>query len=314
MKTWNPLINPFLNATRKNYLATLGISTYHDSALSAVKSDPFFSALYNYYHPIHMAFKAAYNDWVEQGGKQQSGTLTLRKLLRQLSNTKIKEWDVVIQSHYSLGTATYTRLLPGRRSPFQNGKYLERIQAVQVLNNAIGTDEALATVKLDVNTFNDLLQAALTAKNENKKTKKNDTAVVENARAAVCDAQWGDLGGMIQKYCSTPTMIEQYFDVVAIRRKQQTEFTGHVKAGSVYTILRHTFNSTDQLDLINPGTVPLKFYLTLWKDMQPGTKFVIVEQGIKTILASELGDLEHTCLTVQNTNPSLDAEFKVKLV
>jgi hypothetical protein len=313
MKTWSPLQNPFLSATEKSFLNAMGISTYHDSALSASKSDPFFLGLYNFYHPIHLSYKTAYDNWIQQGGKQQGDTLNLTQLLRLLSNTKIRQWDIKIQNQYAINTPAYTRLLPDRRKPFQSGSQIERIQAVQVLSQAIDTDESLATVKTDVDNFNTLIQSALLAQKESKTNTRNESSNVDMARVAMCNAQYSNLGAMIQKFYETPEKAEAYFDLVAIRRSQQTVFTGHVKAGGVYTILRHTFDDTDEITLTNPGNVPLKFYLAPFKDSQPNGIFVTLGTGNKTVLANELGNLNDTCLMVLNTDPLHIGEFMVEL-
>jgi hypothetical protein len=309
---WLYLQNPFLNATEKSFLKAMGISTYHDAALAAAKSDPGILECYNYYHPHHLNYKTAYDDWIEQGGEQQSETLNLNQLLLLLSN-KIRQWDIKIQNQYPSDTPAYKRLLPNRRQPFQNGTQLERVHAVEVLNLAIGTDESLTSVKTEVNNFNTLLQAAYESQKGDVSSTRTDSSTLDGFRVKMCEAQYADLGSLIKKFAATPERVGAFFDLQAIRHAEQTSFTGILKAGEVFTILKHTFAADDELVLINHGTEPLKFYLGSAKNMQPGAVFVTVNSGAKTIVASELGDLKNTFLTVLNTDTAHEAEFILEL-
>jgi hypothetical protein len=313
MKTWVHLQNPFLNATAKNFLRAMNISTFHDSALASKKADPVFLGLYNGYHPVHVNYKTLYDDWVGQGGEQQGETLNLYQLLALLSSSKIEQWDIKIQNVYPRNTPAYKKLLPGMRQPFQKGQLIERVEAVQVLKQSIGDEESLAAVKTDVTNFNTLLQAALSTQKEKISATQQSSTTLETARVAMCVAQFGDLGSLISKYPSTPEIIEDYFDIEGIRNVQQIVFTGHVKGGEVYTILRHTFANDDQVVLTNQSDAHLQFYLAPLKDSKPGTVFVSLDKGIKTVSASELGIVTDTYLTVLNSTPSVTAEFKVEL-
>ena len=112
IKDWKFLIDPFLVATRDSYIVAMKISTFHDSALANVSTDPFFGPLYTAYHPLHIAYKTAYDAWVSQGHTQMGETLNLDQLLRLLSGSKIDQWDVAIQNVYSKKTPQYMALLP----------------------------------------------------------------------------------------------------------------------------------------------------------------------------------------------------------
>lgn len=313
MKTWILLINPFLSATRKSFLKAMRISTYHDSALNAAKSDPDIQVAYNYYHPIHLNYKTLYDDWIQQGGEQQGKTLNLNQLLRLLSGSKIEQWDVKIQNQYLPNTPAYKRLLPNNRQPFQTGGQVERMNAVKVLSQTIGTDEALATVKTDVDSFNAQLEAAVANQKGDISSTRTDSSNLEIARQSVGDGQYANLGRLITKYASTPEKIAPFFDLQTIRRIKQTVFNGTLKGGEIHTIVKRKFNSTDAITLTNLGVEPLKFYLASAKDMQPGAVFVTVNGGAKTIVASELGDVANRYLTVLNTDAVHDAEFIMEL-
>ncbi|HEY4787054.1 MAG TPA: hypothetical protein VIH57_13445 [Bacteroidales bacterium] len=314
MKTWYYLQDPFLIATEHSLLTAMGISTYHDSALFTSKGDPFCLGLYNSYHPLHLAFKASYDVWISQGGSQQGETLNLNQLLHLLAATKIQEWDIKIQSVYPRQTPEYKKLLPNRRKPFQRGGQTERIHAVQALDIAIGTNEKLTALKTDVDTFYTQLDTALNVQKGSFSTTKNMSSGLELARVAMCTGMYADLGALIQKFAATPGVIEQYFDLQAIRRSQQVLFTGHVKAGEIYTIVKHTFGQDDEIWLSNPGQTPLTFYLAEIKGSKPDSTAITLNAGQETVLASALGKLTNTFLTVYNPGSVITGEFEVELI
>jgi len=150
METWSFLQNPILNSTDNSFIKGLQVSKIHYNALLGATGVPFIVLLKNAYEPIHLDYVAKYNAWVVQGGSQQGQTLSLNQLLRLLSNTKIRNWDIAIQNVYDNTTQRYKELLPNKRAPFQTGKQNEKIAVVKALGTAIGADTALSAVKIDV--------------------------------------------------------------------------------------------------------------------------------------------------------------------
>ncbi|HEY4785611.1 MAG TPA: hypothetical protein VIH57_06160 [Bacteroidales bacterium] len=80
------------------------------------------------------------------------------------------------------------------------------------------------------------------------------------------------------------------------------------------TIVKHTFGENDHVWLSNTGTTQLKFYLANAKGAQPGDTFITLATGEQIVLASALGELTNTYLTVLNTDPLHDGAFGVELV
>ena len=314
MKTWNYSQNPFLVASQHSYSNAMNISEYHDTALAANKSDPFVLGLYTLFHPLHLGYKTSYDIWISHGGVQQSETLNVTQFLQLLSRSKIKDWDIKIQNVYPQNTPEYKKLLPDRRKPFQNKGQSERIHALQALAIAIGTDEKLTAVKTEVDSFYTQLDTAMNTHKESLSTTKNMSSGLESARVAMCTGMYANLGSLIQKYASAPSTFEKYFDLQSIRRTQQVLFTGHIKPGEVYTIVKHTFGQDDEIWLSNPGQTPLTFYLAEIKGSKPDSTAITLNAGQETILASALGKLTNTFLTVYNPGTIITGEFEVELI
>jgi hypothetical protein len=314
MRPWPPSQNPFTIATDGTYTIAMDISTFHDTALSASKSDPFFLGLYNTYHPLHISYKTIYDAWASQGDSQQQETLSVVQLLNLLSTTKIRQWDVKIQEQYDVKTPEYKGLLPNHRIPFQQGKRPDRIQAVKRLSTAIGTDEKLATLKTEVDAYYTMLDTASNDQQESKSTTKGLSGQVEAARLTMCKGQFVDLGALIQKFPDQPEKINGFYALHLIRSSPQIIFTKTLKPTEVYTVVKHTFGEEDQIVLFNKGNTDLKFYLAGEKNMQPGEKFVTMGPGTQTVLASTLGNLSNKYLTVLNTSALMNGQFELELI
>ncbi len=312
---WSYLINQILVATFNNYRKAVRISIYHDSALYAEITDPYVASLYNDYHPLHLALVAAYDKWLAQQGAKQGETLSLNQLLRLLSGSKIKAWDIAIQTVYSNETADYKKLLPKNRIPFQKGSQSDRISYVKALSNAIGTDASLATVKADIDLFYTLLSEALTDQKGSKETTTNYSELVEAARVAMAQRQYYNLGGFMQKHFTNPEVIAKYYDLVAIRTAHQVLFSGHVNPLAAHFIVKHTFGLQDQIKIENKGATVLYFYLASIKGGTLPEHFITLQPGAQySGLASGLGSLNDKLIMVNNPNTLNKGEYEFEFL
>jgi len=315
IKPWTHLVNPFLVATEKSYLKALNISTFHDSALYAVQNESFFTPLYNYFHPLHLANQAAYSNWVAQKGMQTGDTLNLTQLLKLLLSTKIGQWDIAIQVVHPKNTSAYQALLHQNRKPFQTGKQAERISAVQSLGLALTGDTALASVKNDVDAFYQLLDTANTSQKSSKTTTNTQSDAVESARVDMCTAMYSNLGAMIQKFASNPDSLANYFDLHSIRNAEHVNFSGHIKPLHIHSVCKHTFAPTDSIEVNNTGAVALNLYLAHTKDAVAGSQIASVAPGADQIVpVTSLGNLENNYLIISNADANIVGEWEVTLI
>ncbi|MBI5217334.1 MAG: hypothetical protein HY958_00190 [Bacteroidia bacterium] len=322
-RTWIYIINPMLTATDGSYLSAMNLSVFHDSALYAVNTDPFFGPLYTAYHPIHLALKTAFDAWTAQGHTQSGQTLNLTQLLDLLSGSKIDQWDIAIQAVYNKKTPQYKALLPHRRIPFQGGKQLERMEAVKDLGVNLAGISALASVKTAVDAFYTQLDGANTAQKAGKTSTGAHSDALETARVNMCNAQYANLGALINHFSAAPENIAAYFDLKTIRKAGQVHFIGHIKPRQVHAVVKHTFDADDEVKLENTGTTELQFGLMQTKDAKHALdafthtthKTITLKPGEQqTLLASSLGDLTYTFLMVYNPHTVEKGEFTVELV
>ena len=315
MRTWSYLVNPILNATEDSMLIALKLSTYHDNALNTAKSDPFILALYNSYHPFHVALKAAYDAANTQQALKQGETLNIKQLLKLLSSTKIQQWDIKIQNAYPQSSVQYKKLLPNRRAPFQTGEQIERIRSVQSLSQAIGADKALVTLKAEIDSTYTLLEAAYNNQKSSINTTKTKSNDFETARIAMSNAQFANYGALIQKYAATPEIIAKYFDLSILHSSHQVLFTGHVKPTEVNTVVKHHFTDDDEIKINNLGTTAFQVYLAEMKNQLPtSAKVLSVAPGRHIFSIKDLGNIANTYVCLYNPDKAITAEFEVGLI
>ncbi|HEX3007891.1 MAG TPA: hypothetical protein VHO90_09785 [Bacteroidales bacterium] len=306
--------NPMLSATENSTSKALRISTYHDNALAAEKDDPSILELYTPYHAAHVALRNAIEAWDQQADQQQGATRLLNQLLRTLSSTKAEDWDLAIQIKFRKSTPEYKILMPYGRSLFQAGTQLERLQAIEVLNEILDDYTTLADTKTDVNAFNTQIQKAYNDQKEQIYKTKGKSDEIEPARKTMCITQFGDVGGLLKKYAATPEKILKYFDMSVLAPNMQNTFTGQLKAGQIYTIAKRTFKENNQVILNNTGNTTLKFYLAAERNKQAGTQGVTMAHGKRAEQVTALGSLADTFLIVVNTDTSFAGSFELEIL
>lgn len=312
---WYYLVNVFLNSTKKNYFKAFTLSVFHDAALLGASSDAYFMGLYNVYHPLHLDYVTKYNLWKMKSTTAKSKTNILYQLIRELSSTKIDDWDIAVQNIYKRKTTQYNALFSNGRKPFQSGKIADRSSAVKNLSDMMDGDAALATIKADVEAFHVLLRNAIKDQKSaisERNIAKND---VEDARIIICEEMYANLGALIYKYKKTPEKAGDYFDINTLRITIQTHYTKLVKPLKIYKICKHTFKADDKINIYNNGLTDLIFYIAQHKEDKPTiTAFRIASGEEKEIPVSLLGDINNKLLLVYNPDETETGEFELDLL
>jgi hypothetical protein len=260
-RNWIFLINPFAVVTLKSFRLTSKLSTFTDTALHAHIADATILAMYNIYHPLHLAFQAAYNTWDAQLAVQMSNTDTLDNLFTALS-TKFDTWEYAIRGVYAKGSSPYNALIPHGKTPFTTGSQADRLQVVNSLNTNLTGIVALAATKTDVNNTYTALLAAFNTQKDSISTTNTNSSATENQRIIICNALYSVLGKLMDKFNGNPTLIGDYIDLEIMHNGPQTNFMGHVAPSSIFNICKRTKLDTDEIKLTNKGTTLLRFYLS----------------------------------------------------
>ncbi|MCC6186823.1 MAG: hypothetical protein IT256_06700 [Chitinophagaceae bacterium] len=316
MRTWIYLQNSFESSTVNSYRNCQKIAHHTLIALHGQISNPFFATLHAELQPFVQAYGQAYLDWAGQKGKQKSRTISLQRLLKELRNSKIQEWDIQIQQLYRQRSMEYIRLLPYRRVPFQKGSQGDIISSVGALVLMLQAIPALAATLQDVAAFYDKLQIANGQQLQNKSSTKQYSTAVEHARVAVCTELYAVLGALMRYYKGRPQSVATFFDTKTIRRHEQSRYQRGIKAGMSRLVLTHTFLPGDALRIVNRGGTELVFWLGATAQAAVGQPVVRVAPMAELhFLAADLGDVAmHRFLKVQNLSAVQDGAYTLQLL
>ncbi len=296
-------VNPILNATDGSFPKSIRVSTVHDSTMEAKISIPFIGIMYGIYHPIHLELIAKNNAFIAQGGMQEGETLTVVQFLKLLRGTKARQWDTAIQQVYDITTPRYKQLMPNRRTPFQVGTQQGKIEEVKALSLRIGTDTELVDVKADADLFYSQAHDAYAHQQGSIHLTPIVSQQCEQARVAMCQAQFGNLGTFIHEYRATPEMIPLYFDVKNISSHHQVLFSKELEPLAKHCICKHTSGRDDEFEITNLGITRLQFWRVQLKGNPMPELVLTVEPGTKVrVKASELGDVSFSFIMVYNSS------------
>lgn len=314
-KPWIFLSNPFQTAVGNSFIQALKMSTVTDAALAAAKADAAIATLYAYYHPIHLAYVAAYDAWVAQGGTQKGSTVSLTTLLKGLT-PKINLWDAQISIVYAKGSGPYVALLPSGHAPFISGKQSARIAALQALDANLTPIVALATTKTDVHNYATAIDNANNTQKGAKTTTNSNSSALELARTNMCNACMYVYGGLLQKFSTNLEKVGDFFDLELLRNSKQTEFTGSIKPNSIKKAMQRTLAANTNIVLKNTGLTELVFYLAPNAISAPaGASVTLMPQEQKQVLASELGDvLANHFLNIQNQDAAATGNWTIDIL
>ena len=314
-KPWIFTSNPFNTATEGSYVAGLQLSTYLDAALNAAKADAAILLLYNYYHPIHVAYVGAYTVWNVQGGTQIGQTQTLVQLLDGLT-AKVNAWEYTIMGTFPKGTPTFNALFPHGHGAFTRGTQTNRIAAVTALDNALTPYAALASTKTDVHNYFTQLDAANNTQKGTKTVKNTNSDQVEAQRILMANGQMYVYGGLVQKFVTQLDRVGDFFDLQLIRNGKQTQFAGHTNADSIGNVFKRTLAPGTQIKLTNTGNVEIRFYLATNPGDAGIAPIVMVSAHQNTMVdINQLGDpLTQHYLNTFNQDPSQTATWEVEIM
>ena len=264
-KIWQYILNPFFRSTKSNYMKAMLMSVYHDAALKQkildFPLDLDWVMLYDRYHPLHLAFQAAYNAWVSSGGTLRGFTLTLKQLFKMIP-AKLDLWISMTIPFYVKGTPMYNSMFKNRK-PYTKGKTDTKIGAFSSLSTTIGGNVDLHPVQVLVDATYVALDGARVIQSGGKTTKKSGSSAIDVAMNACAVMAYGNLGFLMNKNMATPLMTGPLFDLETLRKSVQSVFTKKMKSIMTWSVVERTLTPTSKLRFKLHGVGILTDHVTL---------------------------------------------------
>ena len=233
---------------------------------------------YNFFLTYNTDYDAKYLLWNSLGSSSPGNTLGVKQLVVKLRGTEIRRWDVIIQGFYPRKTVMYKHLLPHCRMDFQNGAIDLRVEAIVNLIDAIGDDTNLASLKIDIQAYLDLLTAAMDKQSSHFTSINKASVNLEIARMDAAEAMIYVYGKFVSKYYKNLKLMEPYFPVNLLQRLVQYLFVTTLKNNKVRFLFKRKFDiekDTLQVKLVGKNTVIGYFTNGLTDILPAGDPFLV---------------------------------------
>jgi hypothetical protein len=315
---WHYAANQFDNCTIQSKKRMNRISSDHESKLVAGSGDPVIAGLRVRFDPVRTAYSNCYMASISANAVYKGKTLNFENYTKQLSGTKIEEWDVRIQVVYRKDSPTYVELLPRGREPFQKGTNDQRIEEVTSLGARLTSYAGLLAVKTDVDTFAGDMRDARLEQQEKEELVAESSDALETKRKATAEMMYGNLGVLMDKFRRNPTEIERYFDLEAIRNtgpEQNETFEGTIAGGDSVNILSGGFDAETEFLFANPGIARLAYFTSETADgVYSGTGVEVAPGESINKTAGEIGNPDYTFLNVTNLDAENQGNYSVTVM
>ena len=313
---WNFLINTFLVATKDSYRLALRIAKYHNDNLFVDIADPNIQAQYTLFNPTYVFLQKSYDLWHAKGGTQTGESVNLKLILKELSGTKIQDWDIEIQAVYKQKTGDYKKLLPYHRTPFQSGKPADRLTALNMLCTNLDGIVKLSGLLVEVSAFTANFKNIFDIQQQSIITTGSFSETVEAARIEMCECMFGNYGRLLGFNQKSPKLIAKYFPLKYIQNNHQVVFLHVIAPLKEYNVVKHTFKPGDQLLITSYSAASFRVFVGYAKDEDSTGKGIVQLANTHSIIeATALGNIaEDLYLTVVNLDKNIDADFEIEFL
>jgi hypothetical protein len=304
---WHYCFNQFYVVTTGNYKLMSIILADHYARLQANSSDIIVSGLVTRTTPVVKSYADAYSAWLTSRATYRGSTKSFENLVKELSSTKIKQWDIAIQGSYLDGTPEYISLLPNGRGPFQKGNYEQKILEVKSLGERLLAYPALSATMDDVNDYYSTIDGARNKQQTDEEQVRLKSEALETARIVAANMMYANLGLLMDKFNKEPERSELYFDLSLIMSppKDEDTYSGTIAGGDTDNITSENFLDTTIFKLYNNGSTSLKFFTSNSATGAVDDIGFVLEPGTNAVkTAAELGAADNKFLNVTNLDPS----------
>lgn len=315
---WHFADNQLDNCTKQSKKRMNRISSDHASKLLAETSDADILTLSTRFAPLRTSFSGAYADAIAANAIYKGRTQKFENLKKELTGTKIEDWDIQIQVVFRKDSPEYIELLPNGRKPFQSGTNDQRIEEVRSLGLRLAAYPALAAVKTSVDAFKTSIENSRNDQQQKEDHVKQKSNLLEIARVATAKMMYGNLGVLMDKFRDDPKQIERFFDLEAIRNigpETNETLEGPLAGGDSFSIISGIKDPETEWLFANPGVAILAYFTSKTADGVYTSGGIKVNPG-ETIVkkASDLGDPANTFLNVTNMDPDNQGYYSVTVM
>lgn len=224
-RVWIFLANTFEINTRGTKRTALSLFEDTYAKLKFIgASDATIMAIYLAFEPFYEAYRDMYALKQSTLGIYEGHTLQFETVLGEMPH-QVRVWEGKVRAEYIEDSPEERMIFPGKRSPFLNGTYEERINAVKALSNTLNGFATLTAVKTLVDTYYNRLAGARLVQQGQEGSSDQLSSLLEDQRIITCKELYGVLGQLMNYYRYNPDRVADYFDLSLLRVKSGTGST-----------------------------------------------------------------------------------------
>ena len=215
LTAWRYRINTFLSNTRGSSVKMLSLSTDTHAKLKAEEASPAIAAILLIYEPVFFAFRDLDQQYGVKSGNYAGSTLGFEQYLDQMP-LKLRQWESLIRAVYIEDSEEETAIFPNKRTPFLDGTYEKRLEALGTLKLQTAADAALAAANVQVTSFYNAALGARLVQQTNEGSLKQLSDLRENQRILLSEELMGVLGQLLFIHRHNLVEVERYFDLTLL--------------------------------------------------------------------------------------------------
>ena len=256
--------NQMESETRNSFRKAVVLSKFQDAGLLAlIPSYPALQARYDLYHPAHELLVSGYNNWDSTEGVKQGDRVTVELLFTGAKLQLTDVWLPAILMFYKKLSSRYKSIFPNGMKPYNVGGIDEKIESFNTLSKNIGIDTNLTTVKTAVDSTYSELKLARNAQTGAKVSNYISSDALEALRFTAMNLQYRNTGFVMDSlFEHRETILPLIIDLVTLREKEQSIYTGHILHGITIDVLAHTFLDSDSIRVKIVGSGKFKLFLS----------------------------------------------------
>ncbi len=311
-------INRHDNLSKGSLLFGNHLFNYCYSKLIANDVDPEIAAMAAFLLVQLSDWNEGYAAWRAAALASMGATRSMKLLNKQLMTEKAPAWIVKIWSFYPEGSEKAVALIPHGRQDLITGPNLNHKVGMETLIAAIGSDTNLAALKTEMQTFVDSYVDAMLNQSKAQKLLKDLSKAQELLRVDTAEAMLCVEGSLIKKYYKTSNLVDDFFDVSAMRRRHGKKITDDgyqvFLLPDEIKLLETRFTGTEKWIAENLGTEPACLFFSKTMDASeiPQVKYEIPVGGSVPIDLSQVPSNERFVYAA-NLSSENDAQIKIRL-
>lgn len=301
-RPWIFTINTFEVNTQGSHKMMLSIATDTEAKLQAENTDADIRVLHTAFLPVYDSYRQININYDVAAGNHQGETLNVETLILTELPKEIRKWEGAVRNIYVEDSPQERSIFAGKRNPFVQGTYEDRIGAVGSLaaRLAADTNAAIRAFAPTVLSFYNLILSARDVQQNKEGLLGLLSDTREQQRILVANELYATLGGLMRKFKADPQQVARFFDLSLLREtghETPALFTlppgGTIRVENVPLDAEFINTGTTDLSITNPAGAPVLL-------VSAGTTVLIEQAFIPTIV-------------VHNESATAEGKFSVQL-